>query len=104
MNHFPGADHAGDTMVAGAPVGDVVREGDGAGLVLPPLPPLPPGRTYQAWAIVGDAAPVSLGLVAPGARVALARGAEADVLAIASEPAGGSAQPTTAPVFSAELA
>ena len=70
-------------------------------LVADGLSPAPTGRAYQAWAIEGGAAR-SLGTfttragrsVAVPVRTALATDA---IVAVTEEPAGGSAQPTSAP-------
>jgi anti-sigma-K factor RskA len=67
------------------------------------LPDLPPGRTYQAWAI-GEGGVSSLGLV-QGDGVSAVSGdlSLAQSLAISDEPAGGSEQPTTAPLATVSL-
>lgn len=59
-------------------------------------PPAEAGHDYELWVIVGDAAPVSLGLV-KGTEITLAMNSLAPgaVLAISLEPTGGS--PTGAP-------
>ena len=55
-----------------------------------------PGRVHEVWLIVGDAAPVSLGLIAGAETTLLRTGLSAGmVLAISLEPQGGS--PTGAP-------
>ena len=57
-----------------------------------------PGRSFQMWMIVGDAAPVSLGLLPESGSVDLPRPpglATGVVIAVSDEPAGGS--PTGAP-------
>jgi anti-sigma-K factor RskA len=67
------------------------------------LAPAPEGRTYQLWGIAKGAAPVSLGTFnttanGEGRLVAtVPSGLTIDVGAITEEPAGGSAQPTSAP-------
>lgn len=83
--------------------------GSGAGLVLTGLdvPALKAGRTLQLWVVPkGGGNPMSAGVFAPQANgrvllVAETRLAPGDAaaLAISDEPAGGSAQPTTKPVF-----
>lgn len=60
----------------------------------------PPGRVLELWAIVGDAAPVSLGLLPSSAKTTLPlpeafRRATGLILAVSEEPPGGS--PTGAP-------
>jgi anti-sigma-K factor RskA len=64
-------------------------------------------QTYQLWALTGDA-PVSLGVMRPDAdghmsSVAPFDASTASGIAITVEPAGGSPQPTSDPVFTAEL-
>lgn len=86
------------------PVARVALEAEGAlNAQLEGVTPAP-GRSFELWLIAGEAAPVSLGLLAPGEPVRLdlaetvrAALATADplVLAISDEPAGGS--PTGAP-------
>lgn len=72
------------------------------------MPVLDPGKTYQLWAIGGDGAPKSIGLMQPDANghtntVVDFDGDAADTLAITIEPAGGSPQPTSNPVLSAKV-
>lgn len=71
------------------------------------ITPAAPGKTYQMWAI-RDGAPVSIGLMQPDAdgrvhAVVDFDAVAADTLAITIEPAGGSAQPTSAPVLTAKV-
>ena len=81
---------------------------DGAAyLVMVGLPEAPAGRTYQAWYIANDQ-PTSAGLLtvdADGYAVLVdsqpMRGTQ--VVAITTEPAGGSAQPTSPPFAVGEL-
>lgn len=57
-----------------------------------------PGRSYELWLIVGDAAPVSLGLLPESGQIDVPRPpglAAGAVVAVSDEPAGGS--PTGAP-------
>jgi len=68
------------------------------------LPATAPGHTYQLWLITRDQKKVSAGTFAPSARgSALVRATYAlapdslAAIAVTNEPAGGSAQPTTAP-------
>lgn len=68
------------------------------------LPPTTPGRTYQLWLVTRDQKKVSAGTFTPSdsgsaivrATYALAPDSLA-AIAVTSEPAGGSAQPTTTP-------
>jgi anti-sigma-K factor RskA len=53
------------------------------------------GRDHELWLILGEAAPVSLGLLGETTRIAMADLPEGAVLAISLEPEGGS--PTGAP-------
>jgi anti-sigma-K factor RskA len=83
--------------------------GGAAGLVLSGLdvPAPKAGRTFQLWVVPkGGGTPVSAGVFAPQANGQVLLVAETQVrpgdaaaLAISDEPAGGSAQPTTKPVF-----
>ncbi|NBZ87429.1 anti-sigma factor [Stagnihabitans tardus] len=55
-----------------------------------------PDQAHELWLIVGDAAPVSLGLLGAETRIAFAAPPEGAILAVSLEPAGGSptGQPT----------
>ena len=69
------------------------------------LAPLESGKTYQMWA-VGGAQPASIGVMnaAPGGKISTVvsfDAARTGTLAITIEPAGGSAQPTTAAILTA---
>jgi anti-sigma-K factor RskA len=74
------------------------------------LPPLAPDQTYQVWLIPSGANPVSAGVFqvdANGVGVLIIQ-ADAPMddygtVAISTEPAGGSPQPTTNPVAAAQL-
>lgn len=67
------------------------------------LAPAPEGRTYQLWGIGRGGAPVSLGTFNTTANgearmvATVPAGLTIDVGAVTEEPAGGSAQPTSAP-------
>ena len=78
--------------------GFVVLPSDGSGyLVVDGLAPLAAGQVYEAWTIVGDAAPVPAGLATPTDGLAifpLATGTPVEVVALTIEPAGGSQTPT----------
>jgi anti-sigma-K factor RskA len=75
-------------------------------LVADDLPSVPEGQTCQIWVIKGDV-PESGGLFQPGgtetAAPITAPIKKGDTIAVTVEPAGGSEQPTTDPVLSAEL-
>ena len=78
--------------------GFVVLPADGTGyVVVDDLAPLAAGQVYEAWTIVGDAAPVPAGLATPTDGLAifpLASGTAVEVVALTIEPAGGSDTPT----------
>ncbi|HVQ22215.1 MAG TPA: anti-sigma factor [Candidatus Saccharimonadia bacterium] len=78
--------------------GFVVLPAEGSGyLVVDDLAPLAAGQVYEAWTIVGDAAPVSAGLATPTDGLAifpLPTGAPIQVVALTIEPPGGSQTPT----------
>lgn len=69
---------------------DAVLLADGTGyLMANNLPSLPPDRTYQLWAVVGDDA-VSVGVLGPTpARAAFKAAGDVSALAITEEVAGG---------------
>jgi anti-sigma-K factor RskA len=75
-------------------------------LVADNLPSVPEGQTCQIWVIKGDV-PESGGLFQPGGTETAAPITtpikKGDTIAVTVEPAGGSEQPTTDPVLSAEL-
>ncbi|WP_407570617.1 anti-sigma factor domain-containing protein [Deinococcus altitudinis] len=91
----PGAVTSTINDKAGAAVAQVVRLPDGHAYVQMQAS-VPAGRAYQAWKIEGGK-PVSLGLFKDQAYLAsLPAGT---VFAVTVEPAGGSPQPTTTPLF-----
>ena len=75
-------------------------------LVADNLPSVPEGQTCQIWVIKGDV-PESSGLFQPGGKETAAPITtpikKGDTIAVTVEPAGGSDQPTSDPVLSAEL-
>jgi len=75
-------------------------------LVADNLPSVPEGQTCQIWVIKGDA-PEPSGLFQPGGTETAAPITtpikKGDTIAVTVEPAGGSEQPTSDPVLSAEL-
>jgi anti-sigma-K factor RskA len=75
-------------------------------LVADNLPSVPAGQTCQIWVIKGDV-PESSGLFQPGVQETAAPITtpikKGDTIAVTVEPAGGSEQPTSDPVLSAEL-
>jgi anti-sigma-K factor RskA len=80
--------------------------GDRIVLVADDLPAIPEGQTCQIWVIKGDV-PEPSGLFQPGGTETAAPITtpikKGDTIAVTVEPAGGSEQPTTDPVLSAEL-
>ena len=84
----------------------VTLEGDRAVLVVEDMPPIPEGKTYQIWVIEGDV-PKPSGLFEPKqdsvAAVVEHPVGGGDVIAVTVEPEGGSPQPTTEPMLSAEV-
>jgi len=71
------------------------------------LPALPPGKVYQLW-LIGKPKITSAGLLPPATNgqtpAVLATGVvKGDALGLTVEPAGGSAQPTTAPILALPL-
>ena len=84
---------------AGRPLADVVVTADGRGyLRRDTLPELPPGQSYQLWAITGDT-PVSAGLLGRDPAVAaFTVDAPTSAIAISIEPAAGSTQPSATPI------
>jgi anti-sigma-K factor RskA len=75
-------------------------------LVADDLPTIPKGQTCQIWVIKGDV-PEPSGLFQPGGTETAAPITtpikKGDTIAVTVEPAGGSEQPTTDPVLSADL-
>lgn len=62
------------------------------------LPPLDEDHVYQLWAIQGDAIS-AVGILEPARGAAMEMPAPDTEVAITIEPAGGSVQPTTAPIM-----
>jgi len=98
-------DPAAQPVELRAPAGDkelqVVLLPDGEGFVTADnLRPLPPGRTYQLWALVGDRAPVSAAVLGsdPGLSSFTAPPG-LDGLAVTEERAGGVATPQGTPLL-----
>jgi anti-sigma-K factor RskA len=78
--------------------------GDGV-VLMSNLPPLPAGRTYQAWLIAGREA-TSVGVMPEGAQsgsATLAQIGSADTVGVTVEPAGGSKRPTSDPIGTVPL-
>lgn len=78
-------------------------------LVTDTLPSLPAGQTYQVW-LIGDANPVGVGTFdvdAKGVGVLVIHSdapvGDYGTVAITEEPAGGSDQPTSAPIAAAQI-
>lgn len=66
-------------------------------IVAKSLPGLPDGKVYQVW-MVKDDTPTSQGVFASSGSMVMDDLGGADRIAITVEPAGGSKQPTTAPI------
>ncbi len=71
------------------------------------LTPAAAGKTYQVWAIT-EGAPASIGFLevgpqGPATAAMQVQLHEGQVIAVTLEPAGGSAQPTSQPIFSAKI-
>ena len=103
----PGS-RSGELVAAGSvPMATVVVDAEGHAYVTAgDMPPLPSDRTYQLWSLE-DGTPVSVGLLGPDpANHTIAIGVDGNVhqMAITTEPAGGSATPTSAPVASGAVA
>ena len=64
------------------------------------MPPLPRGRVYQLW-VIDDTGPHSAGVVDRPSLTLAIPDPDAQV-ALTTEPAGGSAQPTTKPLFTVQ--
>lgn len=88
---------------AGLVVRAVVTESGVGYLLGDPLPGAAPRTTYQLWGLAGTRA-VSLGLLGPEPGVVVFHVEDPVTgLAVTSEPAGGSDQPTTDPLVSGEI-
>lgn len=86
-------------VVASSSLGEAVLVTDG-------LPPAPAGSTYQIWYLHGTGTPTSAGFVPAGERSAVALQGDltgATGIGVTVEPAGGSAAPTTTPIFAVEV-
>ncbi len=95
----PGADISGQVLIL-EQQGLAVLEASG-------LAPLPEGQVYQAWTIM-DGAPTSAGLLTPTSDGSVHSLMSVDAgltdrIAVTVEPAGGSLQPTTVPVATADI-
>lgn len=90
----------------GAHVELIVAEDDRAILMAENMPPVPEGKTLEIW-VIEDDVPKPGGLFDPKPDAVAAVVEEpiggADAVAITVEPEGGSPQPTTDPMLSAEL-
>jgi anti-sigma-K factor RskA len=68
------------------------------------MPSVEAGHVYQAWGIWKGKDPVSLGVIPDEHTVAISVDLKgAAMFAVTEEPAGGSDQPTTAPMAVAQL-
>jgi anti-sigma-K factor RskA len=86
-------------------VGNAVADTAGGVTLYASAPSVPAGKTYEAWVISGGKASPA-GLFPPGTtHLTLTLHVQpGDVIAITIEPAGGSPQPTQAPIASAKVA
>lgn len=87
--------------------GQIVNlDGENSMLVATDLPELPEGQTYEMWTIEGDE-PESCGLFKSGESLSIESIDQsltgAETFAITVEPEGGSQQPTSDPIVTAEL-
>lgn len=103
----PGS-RTGQLVAAGSvPMATVVVDREGHAYVTAgDMPPLPSDQTYQLWSVEGGT-PVSVGLLGHDpAHQTIAIGVDGNVhqMAITTEPAGGSAEPTSTPVASGAIA
>jgi anti-sigma-K factor RskA len=81
-------------------LGSVVTSSSGRSTLFASVPAAPAGKTYEAWVIHGKVA-VPAGIFQGGGKLQLVLTTPArpgDVIAITVEPAGGTRQPTTAPI------
>jgi anti-sigma factor RsiW len=88
--------------------GAIVRRGAHLYVVLNELGPPPPGRVYQLWTLARGAKAMtpSITLTTTGGSVVVGipgAGPEVTAVAMSIEPPGGSAQPTTKPLFVRKL-
>jgi anti-sigma-K factor RskA len=85
-------------------VGNAVADTAGAVTLYSSAPSVPAGKTYEAWVISGGKASPA-GLFPPGTThlTLTLHVRPGDVIAITIEPAGGSPQPTQAPIATAKV-
>lgn len=90
------------------PAGEVVRNGDRIYLALRGLPAQPAGKVFQAWTLPKGSKRVfpSVTFTAQNGAALIrlpVRGAAVAAVAVSIEPAGGSSQPTSKPLFIVRL-
>jgi len=96
---------AGDAKRYTVAYGTVVTRGDHVYLALGSLPPLAPGKVYQAWTLAHGAKTVAPSVTFTPSQTGLTLVPIPDVagglaaVAVSVEPQGGSRQPTTKPAF-----
>lgn len=72
-------------------------------VIMAGLPELPDDRTYELW-LLGPSAPRPSGLLGASGRPVLIQGlGNATQVGITVEPAGGSDQPTSKPIFATKI-
>ena len=99
----PDASTTSKTFSAGGNLRLVASPGtDAAVIVANDLPALKAGKVYQVWMING-AGPKSQGTFTRSGLMILTGAGGADSVAVTVEPAGGSAQPTTAPIVTIDI-
>jgi anti-sigma-K factor RskA len=96
---------AGDAKRYNVPYGTVVTRGTHVYLALGSLPPLPPGKVYQAWTLARGAKTVAPSVTFTPSQNGLTlvpipdNAGNLAAVALSVEPQGGSRQPTTKPAF-----
>jgi anti-sigma-K factor RskA len=103
------ADAVAPLLAGDEPVGSVLyfEDEEKAAVIADGVPSVDETQTYQMWAIAGGA-PTSVGLLRPDAAgradaIVDFDASQSDTFAVTIEPAGGSDQPTSDPVFVATI-
>jgi hypothetical protein len=96
---------AGDAKRYTVNYGTVVTRGDHAYLALASLPPLPPGKVYEAWTLARGSKTMAPSVTFTPSQNGItlvplpAVAGSLAAVAVSVEPQGGSRQPTTKPAF-----